>query len=280
MFNWPRLDVDAVQDQYDGDYYVFNQQDARRWSRTAQLYIEQLLPLEQSAGRTLLDIGCARGDLLAIARERGWHVQGLELSASASRQARREHGLKIHTGTVEQHAATLGTFDVVISSDVIEHVMSPTSFVTSIRGLVRTGGTAIVETPNWGSAWRRFGGSRWLGLNRFHLFFFNEYNLRRLMRQCGFRSCRVRTSTNTAYAEWGIRPELAPVLNCLPAGLRWRAERALNRLTPPAEPVRLRRQPPGSIDEALQWIERSSDAQESTHPQARWHDNLTVIGRA
>ncbi len=286
IFNWPRLPDDALHGQYDGDYYFFHQPPARRWSRTTQIYLEQLLPLESAPARTLLDVGCGRGDLLALARARGWQVCGLELSPQAAREARREHGLDVRVGTVESHAGALGRFDAVICTDVIEHVASPRRFVQGLHRLVRPGGHAIVETPNWGSAWRRLGGPAWLGLNRFHIYLFNAHNLRRLMTVCGFHHCRARTSTNTAHCEWGVRPELGPALQALPAGLRWRAQRLLNRLTPPAPSVALRRNPPASINDALGWIERhagrhlSLDPHDGPFAASTWHDNLAVIGRA
>lgn len=280
VFNWPRLPDEALHDQYDGDYYFFNQPPARRWSRATQLYLEQLLELESLPSRTLLDVGCGRGDLLALARERGWRVRGIDLSSQAAQQARQEHDIEVSTGTIEQCRGDIGLTDVVISSDVIEHVESPASFVIALHGMLCTGGTAIIETPNWGSAWRRLAGPRWLGLNRFHVYFFNEHNLPRLMKSAGFADCQIRTSTNTAHSQWGARPELEFSLDWMPKGLRWRAERALNQLTPPTMPVRLRRQPPASLDEALRHIERTEKQPKTTPDACTWRDNLAVIGRA
>ncbi|MBI4578294.1 MAG: hypothetical protein HY718_01235, partial [Planctomycetes bacterium] len=43
VFNHPRLSVDLIHGQYDGDYYVFHERPERRWSRATQLYVEHLL---------------------------------------------------------------------------------------------------------------------------------------------------------------------------------------------------------------------------------------------
>lgn len=284
VFNWPRLPDTAVHDQYDGDYYVFSEPPARRWNRAVQLYVQHLLPLERAGQRrTLLDIGCSRGELLALARERGWTVTGIELSSEAAQQAQDDYDLDVRVGTIEDHAASLTPFDTVISNDVIEHVLSPRDFLQCVRQVVARGGCGIIETPNWGSAWRRIGRRRWLGLNRFHIYLFDAQNLPRLMTACGFRDCHAVTSTHSAYAAWGVRPELAPALSALPAGIRWRAEATLNRLTPSSLAMRLRAEPPPTLDAALRQIDdlaREKPSHASALDRAGLGDNLAVIGHA
>jgi SAM-dependent methyltransferase len=41
-----------------------------------------------------------------------------------------------------------GTFDLVTATEVIEHVESPIGFLRNVRRLLRTGGVAIMTTPN------------------------------------------------------------------------------------------------------------------------------------
>lgn len=280
-FNWPRLPADAIHDQYDTDYYIFTLPPARRWARAVQLYLEYLHPLEHSPGRRLLDVGCAQGDLLALADRRGWDVHGIELSPEPARRAVAEYGIPVEVGTLEDIGPQLEPFDVVIATDVIEHVTEPQAFVRAMRRVLRPGGQAILETPNFGGFWRKLGGPRWIGLNRFHLFLFTPASLLRLMHDGGFHDCTARTCTHTAYAHWGHRPELARFVRRLPAGLRWRAERTLNQLTPASMETELWMHAPGSLDEALAWIEAAAKGQ---YPRRRSDtltgDNLCVTGRA
>lgn len=281
VFNWPRLSPDALNDQYDADYYIFTLPPARRWARAAQLYLQYLYPLESQTGRRLLEVGCAAGDLLAIAARRGWNVQGIEISPEPARRARLEHGVPVETGTLEEKGPGLGRFDVAIATDVIEHVPAPGEFLSAMRNVLRPGGQAIIETPNLGGFWGKVGGARWIGLNRFHIFLFTPASLIRLMRAAGFDACRSASSTHAAHCCWGDRPELAPLIRTLPAVLRWRAQRGLNRVTPTSLPVSLWREPPRSLDEALA---RIADAPRDTQPvrpsTGLAGDNLCVIGRA
>jgi 2-polyprenyl-3-methyl-5-hydroxy-6-metoxy-1,4-benzoquinol methylase len=281
VFNWPRLEAESLRDQYDGDYYVFNLPPARRWARAAQLYLEYLRPLEDQPHRRLLEVGCARGDLLALASHRGWNGHGVEISPQAARLAVTEHNLPVDLGTLESRREDLGLFDVVIATDVIEHVPSPRPFLEAIRQTLRPGGIAILETPNFGSLWRRLAGPYWIGLNRFHLFLFSASSLLRLMRDCGFHACRASSTTHTAYTHWGNRPEIDCLVRHLPAGLRWRAQRGLNQATPTGLGADLWRNPPQSLDEACDRIASCSSK------RSRWSrfaslagDNLAVTGQA
>jgi len=278
VFNSPRLPPEAICEQYDSDYYIFSVPPARRWARATQLYRQLLLPLEsQSAGRRLLEVGCARGELLAIARGRGWDVQGIELSPEPARWARREYGVPVEVGTVEEIGPTLGKFDVAIATDVIEHVPSPRSFLKAIRQTLVADGRAIIETPNWGGLWRRLGGRRWLGLNRFHIHLFDAPTLTGLMRACGFGHCLASSSTHVAHRLWGNRPEVAAAIRHLPAGLRWRAQRLLNQASPPSSKRETRIAQPGSLEEALACVR--SAARPPGEPSGLLGDNLTVTGR-
>jgi 2-polyprenyl-3-methyl-5-hydroxy-6-metoxy-1,4-benzoquinol methylase len=280
VFNWPRLADNAIRDQYDGDYYVFREADSRRWGRATQLYVEHLLPMEtRTTGRRLLEIGCAGGELLAIAERRGWNVQGIELSPQASQFARDKRGVSVLTGTLEEHVESVGQYDVAIANDVIEHVPAPRDFLASLRRVVRPGGWITIETPNWGSIWRRLGGPRWLGINRFHIFLFSARCLLQLLQETGFRGCSAHASTNLAYSAWGSRPESAALLRSLPAGLQWRAEQLLNRLTPDSFAHRLYGNPPSSLDQALQRIGQCAGAI-PRFSNCLTGDNVAVIGRA
>jgi len=281
VVNWPQLGSDAIRDQYDGAYYIFREPPARRWSRTTQLYLDHLQPLEgDMGGKRLLDVGCASGELLTLAKSRGWDAHGVELSPQAARTAREQHGLNVHVGTLEDQNGTLGTFDIIIATDVIEHVTSPRLFVEAIRERLRPGGRVVLETPNWGGRWRRFGGRRWLGYNRFHVFLFDERSLKTLMHRAGFSSYSTYTTTHTGYAHWGHRPELLWLADGLPEGLRWRAQRWLNWMTPVSQATKLQCQPPCSPEEAVEWIERCADTRVATNKSARsTGDNLTVSAR-
>ena len=77
------------------------------------VYYDVLDLLEEQApakGR-LLEVGCAGGVLLDMARKRGWEVMGVEVSPSMAESARKNFEIEVITGTVESAALPGQQFD-------------------------------------------------------------------------------------------------------------------------------------------------------------------------
>ena len=145
----------------------------------------RLLSLIPSGGR-LLEIGCACGFLLVAARERGFAVQGVEMSAWASAHAREAHGLDVFTGTLEAAALPDASLDAVVLADVIEHLTDPCATLREIHRVLKPGGRLLLLTPDVGSAMAWIFGSRWWGLLDDHYFYFSRRTLRRVLDREGF----------------------------------------------------------------------------------------------
>ncbi len=107
---------------------------------------ERLLGLKR---RRLLDVGSGPGRFLQHGVERGgWTVKGLEPSTQAVAHSRRL-GLDVTQAFLtDDIAATLGSFDVVHMSEVLEHVPDPRGVVTLAHGLLGPGGLLAVMVPN------------------------------------------------------------------------------------------------------------------------------------
>lgn len=144
-----------------------------------------LLALVPPGGR-LLEIGCACGFLLVAARERGFTVEGVEVSRWSSEYARREYGLCVTTGSVASAGLGAGEYDVVVMADVIEHLADPAEAVRTVRSLLRSGGRLVLLTPDVGSLTARLAGRHWWGLLDDHYFYFSRDTLRRLLEREGF----------------------------------------------------------------------------------------------
>jgi 2-polyprenyl-3-methyl-5-hydroxy-6-metoxy-1,4-benzoquinol methylase len=145
----------------------------------------RLLSLLPSAGR-LLEIGCACGFLLVAARERGFAVQGVEMSAWASAYARDTYGLAVHTGTLEAARLPADSVDAVVLADVIEHLFDPRATLAEIHRVLTPGGRLLLLTPDIGSAVARAAGARWWGLLDDHYVYFSRATLGRLLAEEGF----------------------------------------------------------------------------------------------
>ena len=141
----------------------------------------QILRRYCAAGR-LLEVGCARGDFLRVARE-FFAVEGVEPNPELQASAR--EAAPVYGGVVETLPST--GFDVAASFHVIEHVDSPKAFLTAMAQRVRPGGIIAIETPNIGSLPFRVFGSRWREFIPEHYYFFDSQTIARLMQCAGLQ---------------------------------------------------------------------------------------------
>ncbi len=199
LFNSPRLSDAEVEALYGGNYYVFQEREADALARVSRLLSQTLGVASQHVeARDLLEVGCAKGYLLALLKARGWRVQGVELSADAAAFARARFGLDVFTGTVEAwaHSSDFRPAPMVLSTDVVEHVTDPCAFLAALHAAVQPGGWLVLGTPNAGSDQRAAMGAKWLGFNPFHIWLFSRDNLSRLIEQAGFDVVEAYTYTN------------------------------------------------------------------------------------
>jgi len=106
------------------------------------------------AGTRVLDVGCGNGFFAGEFLGRGCKVVGIDLSESGLEIARRSHP----TGRFERFAAdehllenlAEDPFDIVLSTEVIEHLYSPWNFVRGCFQSLKPGGRFICSTPYHG----------------------------------------------------------------------------------------------------------------------------------
>jgi SAM-dependent methyltransferase len=186
-------------------------------------YQERLrcLPRPGTNGRAL-DIGAATGDFLALARCRGWQVEGLEASAYACRRAQEKHGISLVNTSLEEFQPSHG-YDLIHMSHVLEHFTRPDFALAKVRDMLLPGGMLVIEVPNQFDAWvnrlRRLAASiRQLGTHArpsvhsiHHTYFFRLDHVKRLMDQQGLLVCSERTFfaerlRETPGRRWLLRP--------------------------------------------------------------------------
>lgn len=105
--------------------------------------------LERLRFRSLLDVGCGNGELLALidARWPGRALSGVDLSAVVvDADAARFPRMRFSVCDV-QTTALPGPVDVVVCSEVLEHLDDPTRALRHIRAALNVGGHAILTTP-------------------------------------------------------------------------------------------------------------------------------------
>lgn len=103
-------------------------------------------------GTSVFDLGCGNGALAAHLTDQGFSVSGVDPSASGIALANEAHpSLRLETGTCyEDLGGRFGTFPLVVSLEVVEHVYDPRHFARTLFDLFEPGGTALVSTPYHG----------------------------------------------------------------------------------------------------------------------------------
>ncbi len=143
----------------------------------------------------LLDVGCATGVLLEMARLRGWDVAGVDLSAFATGIAREYYNLDVFQGLLQDADFAPASFDVITMDDFIEHVADPVATVRYASTLLKPGGLLSVNTPNCGGWYARLMRASWFHYKQQeHFYFFNHQTIRRLMAAAGLTLTEVSPS--------------------------------------------------------------------------------------
>ncbi len=97
--------------------------------------------------RRFLDVGCGYGFSLDLGRELfGWEVTGIEPSLAGLRGAA-ELDVDIRHEFLTETSDVGTDFDLVLSSEVLEHVTDPIGFLTVIRQRLAPGGSLVLTTP-------------------------------------------------------------------------------------------------------------------------------------
>jgi 2-polyprenyl-3-methyl-5-hydroxy-6-metoxy-1,4-benzoquinol methylase len=135
-------------------------------------------------GGRLLDVGCGPGLLLDEARRRGYAPVGLELSRTAARHAATVLGLDVREVPLEAFDE-LGSFDVVVLADVVEHLDDPVAGLDRAARLLRPGGVLCTVTPDPSSLTARVAGARWWGYLPAHTCLLPRRTVRELLAATG-----------------------------------------------------------------------------------------------
>lgn len=126
----------------------------------------------------LLDVGCATGEFLMVAQESGFDVYGIEVSPYGVRECRELFGEnKIRAESLKDGDFPSGFFDVIILSDVIEHIEAPVSFLDILWNILKPQGVLMIVTPNTSSWTRKLMGMHWLHYKEEHIYYFNCNNI-------------------------------------------------------------------------------------------------------
>ena len=144
-----------------------------------------------------LDVGCSIGVVLDQLRQRGWTPYGVDVSAYATEYARREFGLNVFTGTLDDVDLPPDSVDLATMLLTIEHLPDPKGVLRQVHRLLKPGGVLIVGTHDVEGLWPRIVGARWRHYSMpEHVYYFSRRTLTRMLADVGLETFRA-TETAT-----------------------------------------------------------------------------------
>ncbi|MEZ6194199.1 MAG: class I SAM-dependent methyltransferase [Planctomycetota bacterium] len=160
--------------------------DKRGYLRTFQRKAD-IVARHKSSG-DVLEVGSAAGFFLRAMKDRGFRVQGVEVSEYVSRFARDELGIEnVFNGRLEDANLPANHFDVVALWDVIEHLADPIAELVRIRGLMRPDGVLVIQTQNPEHWFAKMLGRKWQHFKQLeHVYHFSPETIRVALDRAGF----------------------------------------------------------------------------------------------
>ncbi len=139
---------------------------------------------------TLLDVGCATGKFMLLAQQRGWQVEGIEISERAAQIAKTRTNAPVTIGTLDQFS-TDKQYDAITMWEVLEHLPNPVQTVEKVLSLLKPRGYFAGSVPNWCSLWMRKSedAAHW---PPFHLTYWEPSSLHYLLSNHGFSNIIIR----------------------------------------------------------------------------------------
>jgi 2-polyprenyl-3-methyl-5-hydroxy-6-metoxy-1,4-benzoquinol methylase len=106
-------------------------------------------------GSIVLDLGCGNGSFLSMFKQQGWQRHGTDFSVSGISLAK-QHYPDINFFVADAQSCVpeimqqCGPVDLILSTEVIEHLYDPRGFLATAFKVLKPGGTLVITTPYHG----------------------------------------------------------------------------------------------------------------------------------
>jgi 2-polyprenyl-3-methyl-5-hydroxy-6-metoxy-1,4-benzoquinol methylase len=139
----------------------------------------------------LIDVGCGIGYFLEVAKKRGWEVYGTEFTEEAVKMCESK-GASMKLGPLNTKDYEAGSFDIITSFEVVEHINNPREELSSFNKILRKGGLVYCTTPNFNAVERFQLGASWNVLTYpEHLSYYTPKTLKGVFKETGFKTKKV-----------------------------------------------------------------------------------------
>jgi 2-polyprenyl-3-methyl-5-hydroxy-6-metoxy-1,4-benzoquinol methylase len=156
----------------------------------------------------VLDIGCGMGEFLGALTGTKFERVGLEPNPYAAQWVREHLGIEVVEGLYGTGRFAPASFDVIVATQVLEHVADPREFLSAAFQHLRPRGMLVIDVPSYNNP--RFLAYRLTGYRRVvqtefiasHLFYYTRPTLAQLVREAGFRVERITAGRYRQKSGW------------------------------------------------------------------------------
>lgn len=146
-------------------------------------------------GNHYLEIGVGAGEMIAVAKEHGFDVEGLDIRPNYAKQVSNIIDSPVHSVDFSKFKSGK-QYDVIVMGDVIEHVTDPIAMLKKASDLLTDDGVMWISTPNFDSAFsliRKEKDPMWSVCQ--HINYFSKVSLENLMKELGFEAIDYKNSS-------------------------------------------------------------------------------------
>jgi 2-polyprenyl-3-methyl-5-hydroxy-6-metoxy-1,4-benzoquinol methylase len=116
--------------------------------RRLDVVFNELLSPEDVAGKRLLDVGAGTGRFSDRATRLGARVTAMDIGTNLLRQVRGRTPARLFAADACDLALASDSFDVVVSSECVEHTPDPLRAIREMCRVLRRPGVLVITTPN------------------------------------------------------------------------------------------------------------------------------------
>ena len=182
-------------DSYNNSHYrdSLNQttdlDDYENTHKQMHLHLQDLLPKlgVDFDNKIVIDLGCGGGSFLKPFKQKAMKTFGIELDDNFRKQINLR-GDTCYSSVNDYLTNETNRADIVITNQVIEHVVNPKEFLLEASKLLSEGGILIVTTPNLNDILNLVCGDQfWEHFYRTqHRWYFDLVTLSKILSDCGF----------------------------------------------------------------------------------------------
>ena len=194
------------------DFDYLNQSKFKKTSFT--LFLEKIKN-HLNKNCTVLEIGAYYGVLGKLIQPLVKEYTGLELSKHASDYSKNNSNLNIINQSIEEYSKNNKKYDIIIMTDVIEHLDKPFELLSLIEKSLNKNGKLILSTFNFDSLFSKIMGKNYPWIIPMHKYYFSNTTLKNALTESKLELFDIQNDTRIISLEYLLQKFniLAPSFN-------------------------------------------------------------------